>query len=279
MYRPTELLEFLKQLGVRPHKGLSQNFLIDGNIVRKTVQVAAIKKGDRVVEIGPGPGALTQELLTQGAFVLAIEKDPIFAKALLRLQTKDPRLEVTTEDALEFDFRNKLFPNTKIVSNLPYHVATPILTRLAPLNHLISSLTVMVQKEFADRLAAAPKSEDYSSLTVFMNFYTQFKSSFIVEPPCFYPRPKVRSTVIHFLLKKPPHVSSEERFFQMTRAAFQQRRKMVRTSLKQIYDGSVIEKGLVQAGLAPLCRPEELSLDDFLRLFQEIEKQSPNIQD
>lgn len=277
MHRPKELWEFLQKLGVHPHKGLSQNFLIDGNIVRKIVETAHVSPGDYVVEIGPGPGALTVGLLEKGASVLAIEKDAVFARELSRLQ--NGRLVVISGDALEVSFETCLQRPTKIVANLPYHIATPLITKLAPLNQSIVSLTVMVQKEVADRMLAHPKTPLYSSLSVFMHFYTKIEKTFIVEPSCFYPRPKVRSTVIHCSLIPPPFaLASEERFFHLTRSLFQQKRKMIRSSLKHHYPNLNIEQTLSKASLDPKSRPQDLSLDDFRRLFEEIDKPQTDIE-
>ena len=270
-YRPSDLRAFLDELGVKPKKQLSQNFLIDGNIVRKIVHFAEIKKGDCVVEIGPGPGALTEMLLEAGAHVTAIEKDSTFAKALHRLQTKDERLTVISGDALEVSIETCLKKKGKIVANLPYHITTPILSKLVPLNEAFESIVVMVQKEVADRFIAKPDTEDYGSFSVFLQFYTTPEYGFTVEPTCFYPRPKVKSAVVKLKLHSPPPVASVDRFFKMTRTAFQKRRKMLRASLKELYGSEQIEEGLKKIGLNPQIRPEALSLDDFLRLFQIID--------
>lgn len=272
LYQPSELRAFLEEIGAAPKKSLSQNFLIDGNIVRKMMTLGEIKPGDSVLEIGPGPGVLTEELLSQQCRVFAIEKDRKFAHALSRLQTLDHRLHITEGDALKtpLDF----LPNsTKIVANLPYQITTPLLSRFLPDHQRFSSITVMVQKEYAQRVLAEVGTKNYSSLSLFVQFYSIPAYGFTVEKTCFYPPPKVQSSVIQFILKIPPPVSSEEAFFTMTRRAFQQRRKMVRSSLKTHYTLSSIDRGLEKAGKNHQVRPEELSLADFLTLFQEIENQ------
>lgn len=255
--KPAELLQFLRTLGVEPKKGLSQNFLIDGNIVRKIVTTADIKKGDHVLEIGPGPGALTEELTLRGAHVFAVEKDHIFAQALKRF----PHVEVYDADILTFDFSQLPTP-LKVVSNLPYHLTAPILTLLAPRRDLFSSLTVMVQEEVARRMVARAKTSDYGSLTVFLNFYTQPLYGFKVSRRCFYPRPKIDSAIVKLDLKTPPNVD-EKSFFQFVHTAFQQRRKMVKSTL-----GSEMGPLLEILGEDPQARPEELSLEVFLKLYQ-----------
>lgn len=268
LYKPSELRAFLDQIGVSPKRSLSQNFLIDGNIIKKIVALADVRAGETVLEIGPGPGVLTEALLNQGAFVIAVEKDRKFAQALHRLQTPDNRLTVIEADILEANF--ELPPGSKLISNLPYQITTPVLTQFLPQKHHLESITVMVQKEVAQRLTARPGSKTYGSITVFIQFYASARFGFTVEPTCFYPPPRVQSAVIKFDLRDPPLVS-QERFFEMTRLCFQMRRKMVRTSLKDRYPVALIEKGLEKIGKGENVRPEELSLADFLTLFQEIE--------
>lgn len=256
---PSELREFLRTLGVAPKKRLSQNFLIDGNIVRKILVEAAIQPKDRVLEIGPGPGALTEALVAQGAIVYAVEKDPLFAEALHRF----PGVTVFAEDIRSFDL-DSLPPQTKVVSNLPYHLTAPILGLLAPRGDLFSTVTVMVQEEVARRMTAQPKTPDYGSLSVFLHFYSQPRYAFKVSRRCFYPQPRVDSAIVTLTLKKPPPVDPE-RFFDLVHKAFQQRRKMVRTSL-----GPLAAQILSELGENPQSRPEELSLATFLALYKHL---------
>jgi 16S rRNA (adenine1518-N6/adenine1519-N6)-dimethyltransferase len=272
IYKPSELKAFLKEIDAAPKKGLSQNFLIDGNIVRKIISFAGVKKGDHILEVGPGPGVLTEELLNQGACVTAVEKDRKFAHALTRLQTSDQRLVIFEDDILLWDISSRLSPSTKMISNLPYNITTPILTRFLPRQDLFDSITVMVQKEVGERMWAKPSTKAYGSLSIFVQFYSDPIKGFIVEPSCFYPPPKVQSAVIQFRLKKPPEIN-EGRFFEITRRAFQQRRKMVRTSLKEHVPLELLEKGLHKIGKGLQVRPEDLSLADFLVLFKEINEQ------
>ena len=271
LYKPSELRAFLSSLGVSAKKGLSQNFLIDGNIIRKIAQLAAIQPGDHVIEIGPGPGALTQELLRLGAHVTAVEMDRSFASALDRLQTEDQRLTVIEGDFLQFPleefFRERPGISYKVVANLPYHITTPILTRLLPMHPMISSLTVMVQKEFALRMCGKPKTSDFSSFTIFLEFYARVQGSFTVSPGSFYPRPKVHSSVVHCTLHSPLLQEGVERFFQLTRTAFGQRRKMLRASLKEICSLELLEQGLSHLNKPPTARPEELSTEEWIELF------------
>lgn len=276
LFKPSELLQFLKDEGIRAKKSLSQNFLIDGNIIRKIIKAAEVEKEEIVIEIGPGPGALTQALLETGAQVIAIEKDTAFAQALSRLQTTDERLQVIQDDFLKFPLEAFLQElqlkgkKIKVVANLPYHITTPVLVRLIPLYPLVHSLTLMVQKEVATRFVAQKGTSDYSSFTIFLQFFSTPRYCFTVEPTCFYPRPSVRSAVVQLILKQPPPIADINAFFQLTRTAFQQRRKMLRSSLRSLYPAQNIEQGLAEQGLNPQARPEELSLDQFIKLFSSL---------
>lgn len=279
-YHPSELQAFLLGLGLSPKKFLSQNFLIDGNIIRKILHLGGVKEGDHVLEIGPGPGALTEALLQEKAYVTAVEMDGAFAAALEQLQTDGNHLEVISQDFLKFDieaFCKNIKKKIKVVANLPYHITTPILAKLLPLTSHIESLTVMVQKEVAKRFLAEPGSKDWNSFSLFLRFYADPAYGFTVEPTCFFPKPQVQSAVVKLTLKKPPEVSCPVRFFKLTRTAFGQRRKMLRASLKKIYPSKLIEESIQEFGAKSDVRPEELSLPDFLRLFEIIDQKTRDI--
>lgn len=274
IYKPSELRQFLESLGISPKKSLSQNFLVDRNILKKIVSLADVHPGDVVLEVGPGPGSLTEILLEAGASVIAVEKDEVLAGALQRLQGNESKLEVYCEDILAFPIESCLAKNlkegqkAKVIANLPYHVATPILTKLVELNTLISSLVIMVQEEVARRFTALPGNKAYGSLTVFLNFYCRPRYGFTVSPNCFYPPPKIHSAVVVLDLHRPPFVSDPGRFFQLTQTAFEHRRKMLRSSLRNLYDPIQVTEALSSLKINPLARPEDLSLNEFLRLFE-----------
>lgn len=279
IYKPSELHLFLNELGIFPKKGLSQNFLIDGNIIRKIVTVSEVCSEDVILEIGPGPGSLTQALLETGAKVIAVEKDTLLAEALNRLQTPSEQLSIFPQDILTFDFEKEIKTSlkenckAKVIANLPYHLTTPIISQLVPLRHIFSSLTFMVQEEVARRMTAQPDTSEYSSFTVFLRFYTEPVYAFTVSRNCFYPVPKVNSAVVTLRLREPPLKDEEAvAFFRLTRTAFEQRRKMLRASLKKIYPSCNIENALEAIGQNPMARPEVLSLEDFLRLYTFINK-------
>lgn len=276
MHRPTELFAFLDEMGLRPKKRLSQNFLTDGNILRKIVRLAEIQPQDLVLEIGPGPGALTEVLLAHPIHLIAVEKDVALAEALQNRKNNLPgRLEVLADDflalPLEETLKKHLLPSqkAKIVANLPYHLTTPILARLLPHHSLISSLTVMVQKEVAERMCGTPNTADYSSFSIFLAFYADVNKGFTVSRHCFYPVPKVDSQVVHLSLRPPPLTeSSATQFFQLTRTAFGKRRKMLRSSLKELYPAHKVEEALAVLQKPVSTRPQELHLTEFLALYR-----------
>ncbi|MFT4553234.1 MAG: 16S rRNA (adenine1518-N6/adenine1519-N6)-dimethyltransferase [Chlamydiales bacterium] len=273
MFKPSDLQEFLQSLGVHAKKALSQNFLIDGNIINKMVKTANLTDDDVVLEIGPGPGALTQALLAAGSTVLAVEKDNIFSAALPRLDEGGNRLKVYNDDIMTFPIEQRLSEllkpgqKAKVVANLPYHLTTPILSKLIRLGDCISYIQVMVQEEVGRRMAAKPGNKEYGSLTVYLAYYTQVSYAFGVSRNCFHPKPKVDSAVVCLQPREKPSVSSEERFFLLTRGAFGQRRKALRSSLRKLYPPELVENALKCMGKKPLTRPEELSLSDFVQLF------------
>ncbi len=260
LYRPSELSALTHSLGIRAKKSFSQHFLIDGNILEKMMCVADIEPGDEVLEIGPGPGALTEALLNKGARVVAIEKDRIFAKALRRL-APESQLTIIEGDALKMTLPHA--PN-KVVANLPYKITTPLLERLLPRNGQFSTLTLMVQREVGLRLAATAGSRDYSSLSLFSRFYSKPSYCFSIKPASFSPPPKVTSCVVHFALTSRPIEPTA--FFSLTRTAFGQKRKMVRSSLKTLFDPSDIESALLQIGQIATARPQDLTLEQFAAL-------------
>ena len=262
---PSELKKFLNDHGINAKKSLSQNFLIDANIVSKIISAAEISNNETVLEIGPGPGALTEKLLETEAVLFAVEKDKFFAKLLSRL--KNNKLKIFQEDILNFDIENNIPKKTKLVANLPYSLTSNILQRFLPLHEFFSKCIVMVQEEFARRITASPGNKDYGSFTVFTNFYSKPKYLFKISPKCFYPQPKVSSAVISLTLSPPPKVPSIKKFFTLTRTAFGQRRKMLRSTLKKIYHPEDIVLALEKLKINPQARPEELSLQNFIDLL------------
>jgi 16S rRNA (adenine1518-N6/adenine1519-N6)-dimethyltransferase len=254
VYKPTELKAFLEKIQKRPTKGLSQNFLIDQNILDKIVSFANIGQSDLIIEIGAGPGALTQKLLDKGV-VIAIEKDRDFAKHLKRFD----HLKVMLADALEVDFSQ--FGGCKVVANLPYNITSPILTKLVKYTN-IESMTVMVQKEVAERILAKPGKKAFSSLALFLNVHAHIEKGFDVSKNCFFPKPKVNS----YVLKLSPHQKYQNKpiDFNKIRLCFQKRRKMVKTSLKPFYQEEVLITFFKNK------RPESVTIEEWINFFSSV---------
>ncbi|AAP99029.1 dimethyladenosine transferase [Chlamydia pneumoniae TW-183] len=270
---PAQLSRFLSEIQNKPKKSLSQNFLVDQNIVKKIVATSEVIPQDWVLEIGPGFGALTEELIAAGAQVIAIEKDPMFAPSLEELPI---RLEII--DACKYPLDQLQEYTTlgkgRVVANLPYHITTPLLTKLfleAP--DFWKTVTVMVQDEVARRIVAQPGGKDYGSLTIFLQFFADIHYAFKVSASCFYPKPQVQSAVIHMKVKETLPLSDEEIpvFFTLTRTAFQQRRKVLANTLKGLYPKEQVEQALKELGLLLNVRPEVLSLNDYLALFHKMQ--------
>jgi 16S rRNA (adenine1518-N6/adenine1519-N6)-dimethyltransferase len=264
------LLDFLNEIGATPRKELSQNFLINSSAISQIVDLAELTPGDWVLEIGAGAGAITQELLARGAHVLAIEKDRNFAHHLERMQTEDQRLQIRCCDFLQFplDTLLALSSTWKVVSNLPYQITAPILEILCDHASLFTSATLVVQKEVGDRICAKPHSKIMGSLTIFLQFYTEFAGSFPLSASCFYPKPAVESMALRLDFKPSKSPIDPLLFFPIVRKAYQQRRKMLTTSLKTVCPtlGAI----LITLGLSPKARPEELALEDWIALVKEI---------
>jgi 16S rRNA (adenine1518-N6/adenine1519-N6)-dimethyltransferase len=201
-------------------------------------------------------------LLDLGATVTAVEKDPVFAKHLNRFQTADKRLTVHSADFLTFPIVGSSY---KAISNIPFKITAPILEKLCTHSDQFHSFTVIVQKEVADRIKAKPKCKQFGSLTLFLEFYTEYKSSFHISPSSYFPRPNVDTTALHLNCHPPPDKIDSEMLFFMIRIAFRQRRKMLTTSLKAQFPH--LRKCLKELGLSEKARPEELNLDEWIKLF------------
>jgi 16S rRNA (adenine1518-N6/adenine1519-N6)-dimethyltransferase len=265
----SKLRAHLEAQSTHAKKRLSQNFLIDANILKKIIAAADVTKGDVVLEIGAGPGALTEMLLEAGASVVAIEIDRQLIPILSEL--KHPQLKIVEGDVLQLPLESLCASiaeqrKIKVVANLPYHITTPILTRLLPMHTWIDSVTVMVQKEFAQRMVAKADTADYGRFTLFVRYYSDPSYQFTIKPSCFYPRPKVHSSLVTCTLH-PPLLTEDADFFEMTRAAFSQRRKMLRTSLKALYPQEKIDAALTELKIDLKARPETFTLEQFLDLL------------
>lgn len=251
-------------------KSLGQNFLLDLNLTAKIARLAGDLEGYDVLEVGPGPGGLTRGLLASGARrVIALEKDPRCIPALNEIAEVYPgQLVIFNADALDFDVRSHLTVPIRIVANLPYNVGTELLIRwLTPKDWppFWSTLTLMFQKEVAERIIATPGSKSYGRLAILAQWKSNPKIMMELPPEAFTPPPKVHSAVVHFDALPEPRFPAPAGLLTSTVAmAFNQRRKMLRSSLKSASPN--IENVLRDAGIEPTARAEEISLEGFCAL-------------
>ena len=274
LYSPNKIKETLDKYGFKFSKSLGQNFLIDGNIVRKIVSEANISKDDYVLEIGPGMGTLTEELAINAKKVVAVELD----KKLLPIldETLEPydNVEIVYGDILKIDVNNLIEEKlgggpVKVVANLPYYVTTPIIGKLIEDNLKLDSIIVMVQKEVAERMSAVPGSKNYGSLSIFVNFYCEPKIVVKVPNTVFKPQPKIDSAVIKLDIKSDLPDIDREKFFAVVKAAFSKRRKTILNALSTYgfdVDKEIIKEALESSGIKPEERAENISVEDFIKL-------------
>ncbi len=258
------------ELGAK--KSLGQNFLFDLNLTRRIARSAGPLEGFTIVEIGPGPGGLTRALLMEGASrVIAIERDERTLPALAEISAAYPgKLSVIAEDALEVDWANIISGPAKIVANLPYNVATVLLVGWLTQGMWppwFSSLTLMFQKEVAERIVAKPGGKDYGRLSVLCQYSCNVKKLFDVNRSAFTPAPKVTSSIVQ-LIPKPAAGCDVKDLEKVTASAFGQRRKMLRSSLKGAFDNP--EEILAELGINPELRAEQLQVSDFIKLAEKL---------
>lgn len=264
------LRDVIERHGLQAKKSLGQNFLLDLNLTSKIARAAGDLTQATVIEVGPGPGGLTRALLANGAaHVIAIERDERCLEALAEISAHYPgRLEVISGDAMKADYQaissaSKL--PIKIVANLPYNIGTELLLRWLTVEEwppFWTSMTLMFQKEVAQRIVAAPGDNAYGRLGVLAGWRTQSRIAFDLSPQAFWPPPKVNSAVVHITPRETPLASTERNLARVTEAAFGQRRKMLRQSLKKIGGETLLEK----TGIDGTRRAETLSIEEFISL-------------
>ncbi len=270
------LREVITTHGLAARKSLGQNFLLDLNLTGKIARQAGRLDGHDVLEIGPGPGGLTRALLAEGARkVVAIEADPRCLPALADIGSAAPeRLQVLSGDALKLDPSAQLNAPVKVVANLPYNVGTELLVRwLTPSAWppFWESLTLMFQKEVAERIVAEPGSKAYGRLSVLSQFRSDPHICFDLPPQAFSPPPKVTSAVVHIKALAEPRFAAEPKLLsEVVARAFNQRRKMLRASLKGIVPE--VQAVLESVGINPTRRAETVNLEEFCRLSEAIRK-------
>ena len=254
----TEARGLLDRFGIRPKRSLGQNFVVEPNTVRRIAELAGVGLGDRVVEVGPGLGALTLALLETGAEVTAVEIDDVLVDVLEEVAGDHGSLRIVHADAMGVDWESLLGAGPwTLVANLPYNVSVPLVCDLLDDVPAIVRLVVMVQLEVADRLVASPGDDAYGLPSVKVAYHAEARKVGRVPPSVFLPRPRVDSALVDVVRRPEPLVAADpDVLFRLARAGFAHRRKMLRGALRGIVD----EAGLVAAGVDPTLRAEDLDL-------------------
>ena len=266
------LREVIARHGLSASKALGQNFILDRQLLARIAAIPGSLEGETVYEVGPGPGGLTTAALEAGASVIAVERDRRCLPALAELDVQFPgRLTVVEEDALRIDEPALLDRGVHVLANLPYNVGTALLLRWlgADWPPWWRTLTLMFQKEVAERIVAQPGSKAYGRLALLAQWRSDPKIVLTLPPEAFTPAPKVHSAVVHFTrLEAPRYPADQAVLARVTAMAFNQRRKMLRSSLKALTPD--IEDRLRAAGIEPTARAEEISLERFCALAREV---------
>lgn len=274
---PKNTIEILQKYGFVFQKRFGQNFLIDPRVLEKIIKFSGITKDDFVLEIGPGIGTMTQYLADAAREVTAVEIDDALIPILKDTLKEWDNVTVIHGDILKTDIRkiaeekNSGSP-VKVVANLPYYITTPIIMGLFESHVPVDSVTVMVQKEVAERMQTGPGSKDYGALSLAVQYYAKPEIVANVPPNCFMPRPKVGSAVIRLQKYEipPVKVKDEKLMFRLIRASFNQRRKTLVNSLKNsselTYSREEVERAVTECGLSPTVRGEALTLEQFAAL-------------
>ena len=272
--------DILARHGFHFSKSLGQNFLTERWVCEEIASRSDITPDDSVLEIGPGIGSLTSVLCESAGNVVAVEIDrsllPVLSETLAQYKNisiiNSDIMKCNLKELVDAEFSGK---KPKVCANLPYYITTPILSYLIE-SKLFSSVTTMIQKEVAERICAKPKTSEYGAFSIYVQYYTEPEYLFTVSADCFIPQPKVESAVVKLNTRKTPPVSvkSEEMFFRVVKAAFAQRRKQLANSLhssfKNQLEKSELSDILTSLGHKPTVRGEELSIEDFAKLSDEI---------
>ncbi|MDN3019998.1 16S rRNA (adenine(1518)-N(6)/adenine(1519)-N(6))-dimethyltransferase RsmA [Paenibacillus sp. BSR1-1] len=280
---PVRTKAILEKYGFSFKKSLGQNFLIDTNILKKIVSFADLTEDSGAIEIGPGIGALTEQLARTSKKVVAFEIDQRLLPILADTLSPYPNVSIIHKDVLAADVRAVMtehfagLDDVMVVANLPYYVTTPIIMKLLEDQLPIRGIVCMLQKEVADRISAKPGTKDYGSLSIAVQYYTEAETVMIVPKTVFVPQPNVDSAVIRLIKRESPAVSVKDEtfFFQVTKASFAQRRKTLLNNLtSQLPDGKQKKESIIKAleasGIEPSRRGETLSLEEFGRLADEL---------
>ncbi|MDO8603764.1 MAG: 16S rRNA (adenine(1518)-N(6)/adenine(1519)-N(6))-dimethyltransferase RsmA [Candidatus Omnitrophota bacterium] len=283
MLKLNEVKSILREYNIRPSKRLGQNFLIDQNIKNKIIEAVELDSEDTVLEIGPGLGALTQDLCIKAKKVIAVEKDKRLYDFLLNkmdiLSVRRSELELINGDILKYQFKD-ISSKLVVVGNLPYSISSPILNHIINNRGHVKSIYITVQAEFGERLVALPGSKDCSSLSCYAQFYGDPKILFKIPRGVFLPTPEVDSSFLNINFEKQIDESiDQEMLFKIIRSSFEKRRKTILNSLsssgifKSKKDALIC---LTRADILPARRPETISLQEFINLSRQLALQSDN---
>ena len=275
LYSPKIVKEITDLYSFRFSKSLGQNFLVDKNFVDKIVDAADVS-GENVIEIGPGIGTITYEMAKVAKKVVAIEIDDSLIPIIEENMAEFDNFDLIHEDILKADLEKIVAEefageSFKVVSNLPYYITTPIIEKLVTSNLPCTDMTIMVQKEVADRMLATEKDKEYSSLSVFVKYYSDAKKVTNVPKSVFMPQPKIDSTVLKLELRKYTDDVDEAKLFSLIHAGFNKRRKTILNSLSDAVEKDKLRLAFEKLGIKDNLRAENLSLDDFISLAKIIE--------
>ena len=275
LYSPKIVKEITDLYSFRFSKSLGQNFLVDKNFVDKIVDAADVS-GKNVIEIGPGIGTITYDMAKVAKKVVAIEIDDSLIPIIEENMADFDNFDLIHEDILKADLEKIVAEefageSFKVVSNLPYYITTPIIEKLVTSNLPCTDMTIMVQKEVADRMLATEKDKEYSSLSVFVKYYSDAKKVTNVPKSVFMPQPKIDSTVLKLELRKYTDDVDEEKLFSLIHAGFNKRRKTILNSLSDAVEKDKLRLAFEKLGIKDNLRAENLSLDDFINLAKIIE--------
>ncbi len=260
--------------GFTPQKKLGQNFLIDPGIVNRIIKALKLNKEDTVLEIGAGTGVLTEKLVPLAKKIIAVEIDEKLCRILKKEVGEYPNLKIICEDITKASFMDRLNnqrEKVKIVGNLPYYLASPLLLELVK-NKWLEFMVVMIQREVAERITSQPGSKKRGALTVLINYYAEITKIMDVPPQVFIPRPRVGSAIMKIENKKEHQARKEERFSTVVRAAFSTRRKMLANALSRGLgmEKEIVKETLARAGVEWQKRAEELRVQEFVKISNEL---------
>ncbi|MFN2364008.1 MAG: 16S rRNA (adenine(1518)-N(6)/adenine(1519)-N(6))-dimethyltransferase RsmA [Halarsenatibacteraceae bacterium] len=283
---PTGLKSLLKKHDLYAKKSFGQNFLVDGNILDIIIESAGLEKNDKVIEVGPGLGALTVRILEEisAGELLAVEKDRELCSILENELSEYANFSLIEADILEYDLeellraRNFKDLDYKLMANLPYNITSPLIRLFLERETRPEKMVLMVQREVAERIVAEPGGKDFGTLSIAVQYYAEAEIVHYISPEVFIPQPRVESAIITLDLKNPhpERADNEDIFFKVVRAMFQQRRKIIRNSLSKAaqvdFPRDIVDEALARAEIDPKIRGEKLSIQRVIKLSNELAK-------